>query len=209
MQSGFSGKYNAPFFASKSDDNRLRARLRMLDENFGNVMRVAGEQHQKYADYTNRTVEIGDVVEINNNPKTEEWKSFLVTSKADAQDNITINGRSYYYIESEAVKTSKIIDVRQWRFKKLHDLTDLKKIIQDNRGNELSIFPSYDIFLAIITPEITSWNEYSENLFQAYEKEIYAFVARLVTHTSSGRTAAYYSQSMSNIFSELSSEVNF
>jgi hypothetical protein len=206
LQSGFSGKYNAPFFASKSDDNRLRARLRMLDENFGNVMRIAGKQHQKYADCTNRILEIGDVVEINSNTNPEEWKSFLITSKADAQDTITINGVSYYYIESEEVKT---FDVCQWRFKKLHDLTDLKKIIQDNRGNELSIFPSYDIFLAIITPEITSWNEYSENLFQAYEKEIYAFVARLVTHTSSGRTAAYYSQSMSNLFSELSSEVNF
>ena len=118
MQSGFSGKYNAPFFASKSDDNRLRARLRMLDENFGNVMRVAGKQHQKYADYTNRTLEIGDVVEINSNPKTEEWKSFLITSKAVAEDRIIINGKSYYYIESEAVKKSKTSDVRQWRLKK-------------------------------------------------------------------------------------------
>jgi hypothetical protein len=37
-----------------------------------------------------------------------------VISKADTQDKITINGKSYYYIESEAVKTSKTSDVRQW-----------------------------------------------------------------------------------------------
>ena len=94
-----------------------------------------------------------------------------------------------------------------WRFKQTLDLNDLKSTIAANRGKELTIFPSHSIFLAILTPEIESWNVFASNLFDKYEKEIRSFVARLIRTVASGKMAAYFSHITDSVMATLSDKV--
>eukprot|EP00834_Sanchytrium_tribonematis_P001225 NODE_28_length_38599_cov_0.791792.p4 type:complete len:660 gc:universal NODE_28_length_38599_cov_0.791792:37662-35683(-) len=61
---------------------------------------------------------------------------------------------------------------------------DILNQIRDSRGDQLSIFASYDVFCILFTEWIKNWENPTKALLESYENELTAFCKFLVNHST-------------------------
>ncbi|KAI8618615.1 P-loop containing nucleoside triphosphate hydrolase protein [Chytriomyces sp. MP71] len=155
MENSLKGCYNDSFFSENNQfDNRLRAVLRKHEIVFqASVNDVFVEETL----VERANVEVGDFVEVHLN------HSWCLRKVDEVYGDEIVSGDA---------KFSK----KLWRQVKTPDLNGLKSKIQDNRGDELAIFPSYNLFCCLVKSYVLKWEAPMHELFdktnQATEKVI-------------------------------------
>ncbi|KAL4094649.1 hypothetical protein PRIC1_010307 [Phytophthora ramorum] len=148
---------------------RLRAVLRVKEaalreriyETKDHVVGAGGKERQE-------EVAVGDAVQIELDDK---WRSGIVKG---------INGTDVCCEEFDNQWKSK----EHWRF---DGRAVLKQFIRENRGDELAIFPSYQVFCNLFRQCVDKWGPPTQKLLGAYQKQtklVSDFVAGEVCATS-------------------------
>ncbi|OQR85299.1 dynamin [Thraustotheca clavata] len=147
-----SGRYNDEFFHGQGQVNRLRARLRKLEASFVSEMQNLSEVKDTELDYSSRVPKVGELVEFNSGGV---WKFDHVSCVNGSQITTT----SY----------NQWMNRGTWRFQKKLDVDDLKGLITDNRGDELSIFLSYPTFSNIVAQRyVSTWKAPMLEMYESY-----------------------------------------
>jgi hypothetical protein len=109
------------------------------------------------------SVVVGDIVETFNAGvwKIRQFKKFT-EENVHKLPGATEKGN--WYDSSPGSKPNHL----QWRRPPKLDLTNLIKKIEDNRGDELSIFPSYRIFCSIVSTHVLKWDDITRILIDLY-----------------------------------------
>ncbi|KAI9349172.1 interferon-induced GTP-binding protein Mx [Obelidium mucronatum] len=136
--------------ATDAIDNRARALLRKEDDKFREIIGKT-----KAPDFKSRKEDskVGDYVEVHaNNPDTlkKRWIIKQVTA----------------FAEKGGVSAA---DNADWRPLTVTDLTALKQQISDNRGDEIAVFPSYNLFQSLVCDYVQTWESPTLKLLEQYE----------------------------------------
>ncbi|OQS07154.1 interferon-induced GTP-binding protein Mx [Thraustotheca clavata] len=147
-----SGQYNDDFFHGKGNADCLWTRLRKLEATFMNrIITLA-----KKWDQSNRVPKVSDLVEIR-------------------QNGIWVIDEVYMYwtIKLQPTIIRKIgLKRGSWRFPKQTDVDGIMELINENRGNEVSIL-SYPIFCNIVVQGyVSKWKVPMFDLYETYQLAI-------------------------------------
>ncbi|OQR85300.1 interferon-induced GTP-binding protein Mx [Thraustotheca clavata] len=164
------GQYNDEFFHGKGHVNCLRTRLRKLDAMFMNQIEILAEVKHKEIDQSERLPKVLDLVEIRRNGK---WVIDEVTSVPLQGSEVTTRSHANQWLKRGS-----------YRFPKQLDVDGIMELINDNRGNELSIFLSYPIFCNIVTEEyVSKWKPPMFDLYEGYQQAIEEVVESAIEST--------------------------
>ncbi|KAJ3064610.1 hypothetical protein HDU98_012013 [Podochytrium sp. JEL0797] len=148
LRDSVDGNYEDKFFSSFQPDNRARALIRKKEPEFRDAI-AKTQAFETYA--TSTTVLVGDLVEVD---FESEWLPRRVALVAETK--ISHDG-------------TNMIEADKWRQIPSLDLSQLKLQIQDNRGDELAIFPSYNLFCNLVRSYVRTWEEPMFELLNGYE----------------------------------------
>ncbi|OQR94252.1 dynamin [Achlya hypogyna] len=161
------GNYVGDFFYDGSVDNRLRAQLRELDTKFQESIAALSEVASKTIDRSSQAPAIGDFVEVDAT-NTNTWKLEKVTNVSFPQI------------------CSSITDewTTNWRHLPELDLADLKALMLQSRGDELSLFLSYPTFANVIRQRyVSKWRSPVMAFHRGYKSLLHDFVGRAIAST--------------------------
>ncbi|KAJ3064720.1 hypothetical protein HDU99_004386, partial [Rhizoclosmatium hyalinum] len=144
ISSALNGNYNGAFFELElfGFDNRARAIIRKEETIFRQVISKT-EPSEKFHDIESKQVQVGDAVEIFID---EIWTTKAVSA--------VLSDNRIDYLDAP-----DYIPETDWRRLKMYDLRDLKTEIENNRGKELAIFPSYNLFCTLVLKVIGEWEK--------------------------------------------------
>ncbi|TDH65980.1 uncharacterized protein CCR75_005754 [Bremia lactucae] len=149
MEAAMEGRYELLPSASSAAASHINARLRA-------VIRIEDAAFQKAIEDSKNpksqdSVAIGDLVEIQID---DSWRSDEVK---EIRNDSTISTASSEWNERE-----------KWRYDKI---AVLKRFIRENRGDELAIFTSYQVFCNLFRQYVDKWGPPAEKLLNAYGKQ--------------------------------------
>ncbi|KAJ3135968.1 hypothetical protein HK100_002156 [Physocladia obscura] len=156
------GFYNDNFFhdenspsnlvVDNSNNNKARAIMRKHEDTFRDAIlntNVSEAVRKK------SSVEIGEYVEVK---YQGGWR--IVDVKDEIGDGI---------ISVSAGNNGQTLHTDDWRFINSMDLSQLKRQIAINRGDELAVFPSYNLFKSLVRSFVNTWKEPVLNLLFLYD----------------------------------------
>ncbi|KAJ3227335.1 hypothetical protein HDU81_006766 [Chytriomyces hyalinus] len=162
MKDALQRDYADKFFASAVDsDNRAKAIIRKHDTKFQQEVESTLFE-DKYLEPDE--LKIGDWVEIHG---VGLMRMFRVEGFED--DQVQCNNGKLYPRD-------------RWCAVKVPDLSSLKKQIVDNRGDELSIFPSYKLFCSLMREYVKKWDAPMKSLLAAYAHVCQDVFRRILRH---------------------------
>ena len=173
IKSAIVGDYDSQFFDESGNseiENRLAATLHKFNRDFAEKMSAFKFDTMSYPEY--RAAKKGEEVEV---WLDGVWKSYQVTVDNERKlvyKNVCLE--FYEYLPGKPCSSN------HWRYKPVRDLSKLKKSISDNRGGELSIFPSFKVFASIIRSYVDQWNKIMDDLLRNYHKEILSVIERAI-----------------------------
>jgi len=165
MKSAIEGNYSvSDFFQMSSEnaqDNRFRAIVREKDELFQKEVRACTHKYD-YIEKKAEELSVGDTVKfVTKNPEKKNAQYCGTISRLDKiQSTVDIQSLT-------AVGEFKQFNLSTHVFS-MRSREKIKKMIAANRGNELSIFPSNNIFCSIVQTFVSQWKDPTMKLFQAY-----------------------------------------
>ncbi|KAI8836453.1 P-loop containing nucleoside triphosphate hydrolase protein [Chytriomyces cf. hyalinus JEL632] len=164
MKDALQGDYADLFFATSTSegdcDNRAKAIIRKHDSKFQQEVDSTLFE-EKYV--ARDEIKIGDWVETLENGHTRICRVEFVEGK-----QIKCLGKMHLKEYCNAIKEL--------------DLTSLKKQIVDNRGDELSIFPSYKLFCSLMREYIQKWDAPMKTLLASYAHVCQDVFRRILRH---------------------------
>ncbi|KAJ3066410.1 hypothetical protein HDU98_010311 [Podochytrium sp. JEL0797] len=166
IKGAVSGFYDSAFFESTDNDNRARSLIRKEETVFRET--IAKTESTEQFQTNSAAPEVGELVEVSIN---DDWLLRKVTH---------VNVSSILY---EGGTTW--LQAPGWRHLQVLDLTFLKSEIEDNRGDELAIFPSYSLFCNLVRTYIRAWEKPMFQLLDACEGIVSAVCNRALDHSIS------------------------
>jgi hypothetical protein len=112
-------------------------------------------------------LKIGDVVEVLNEA-TSTWNISKITD--------TGSSKGYWDCVDGVSHPGKLV-----RHPLVPDLAHLKTEIQMNRGEELAIFPSYQVFTSLVRRNVQKWEVMMNDLADFYVKEVQSLCRNAAT----------------------------
>ncbi|KAJ3260236.1 hypothetical protein HDU77_001469 [Chytriomyces hyalinus] len=167
ISNAMKGYYSSSsFFIPPEDeiDNRARAILRKHDSAFYEIIQST---RVKEGFKPSTQVVVGDYVEYLVGGK---WKTGKVSQ---------INGESVLVHPFVQTWLSK----DQWRHLQRADYTGLKRKIAENRGDELPIFPSYNLFCSLVQSYVCVWRSPMLQLLEDYNGVLSVVFQRVIDHS--------------------------
>ncbi|KAF1321597.1 Interferon-induced gtp-binding protein mx, partial [Globisporangium splendens] len=138
--------------ASGFVDLRLRAVLRHSDSKFRDAIKATKSSAWRNGK-AQQDVCVGDIIETHINGG---WEAAKVIER---------NGGDIRCSEFP----DEWIGLSRWRYPKYHSL---KKFIRENRGDELSIFPSFRVFCNLFRGCVDEWSSPTKCLIESYHTQI-------------------------------------
>jgi len=146
-----------------SEDNRFRALVRKNEETFRKEISSRLHKHD-YVKADPKDLSIGDGVEVMRTyPPNEEHHGYILHKERDA--------RFYYIRVLKDDGTTGEFNSTDCEFRR-KSLSKIKEMIESNRGDELSIFPSYPVFCSIVRNYVGSWEKPTMDLFHLYDSAL-------------------------------------
>ncbi|KAJ3090359.1 hypothetical protein HK100_007472 [Physocladia obscura] len=139
MNDALTGAYEHKFFAEGEDDNRVRALLRKSEISFREII----AKTDCVENFRIIPPSVGNLVDVKS---TSVWIPKTVIYGPNAIGEIIYTGVNSWVAESATT----------WRKIQVLDLTSLKTEIQENRSDDLAIFPSYKLFCNLLLDEVES-----------------------------------------------------
>jgi hypothetical protein len=136
-------------------DNRLQALLCLEDSAFNERITMSAEI-VSLIPTSEADLKVGDIVEVLD-AATNTWIMAKITQSIYSINWICNDGHQYH---PENVRHPRV-----------PDLSKLKKEIQQNRGEELAIFPSYQVFSNIVRRNVKKWEVSMNDLAEFYVNE--------------------------------------
>ncbi|KDO24840.1 hypothetical protein SPRG_09673 [Saprolegnia parasitica CBS 223.65] len=177
--------------AASSVDNRLRAHLCVFDTKFQQEIEALSVVTTVNVDRSKEMPAVGDYVEVD----AKNQNKWIV------ERVISVNGRSIMSaVSSPGAYTN------YWRFIPTQDISELKQLLRENRGNELPLFVSSAMFGNIVRERfVTKWRAPMMTLFRAYETLLEGVAARVVSSTQANpRVQAHLLRVVKDVLSDLS-----
>ncbi|KAI9350922.1 P-loop containing nucleoside triphosphate hydrolase protein [Obelidium mucronatum] len=167
-----SGNYDHEFFLNSDDDidNRTRALIRDKECVFRKAVTMTEVEELHVSSQS--PPEIGNLVEVY---LIKKWCLSRVTSVSS--ENILCDRQPSTWIAKGS----------GWRHISTMDLSSLKEKIQRNRGDELPIFPSYNLFCSLIREYIRQWDKPMTQLLNETEKILTSVVQEALQFGISSR----------------------
>ncbi|EQC26224.1 hypothetical protein SDRG_15960 [Saprolegnia diclina VS20] len=179
------GQYKGDFFRDGSDDNRLRAQLRRLEGTFQKAIDSVSTVDAKKVDMDERTPLVGDYVEVRKGEDT--WLVQMITDVNSMRRVITNKNSSWLKRGTE------------WRFLSALDTTELKQLMLDSRGDELSLFLSYTTFANVTEQRYLSfWDAPMQALFESYKALLADVTSRAIASTQAPTAVQQHLQRIAN-----------
>ncbi|TPX65689.1 hypothetical protein CcCBS67573_g08048 [Chytriomyces confervae] len=163
MKDALQGDYADLFFCDIHErrcDNRAKAIIRKHDTKFQQEVESTLFQEKYVAPVK---FKIGDWVET-----IENGQARICRVEAVEDKHIKCNGIIHPKGHCHAIKEL--------------DLTNLKKQIVDNRGDELSIFPSYKLFCSLMREYVQKWDAPMKSLLASYAHVCQDVFHRILRH---------------------------
>ncbi|KDO26501.1 hypothetical protein SPRG_07904 [Saprolegnia parasitica CBS 223.65] len=165
------GQYKGDFFRDGTDDNRLRAQLRRLEGDFQEAIDSLSTIDVNVVDMPKREPLVGDYVEVHEGD--DEWQVQKVT-KVGSKSRVLTAAHSHAWLERGS----------EWRFMTVLDTTELKQLMLDSRGDELSLFLSYTTFANVTEQHyLSAWEAPMQTLFEGYKALLAEVTRRAIIST--------------------------
>jgi GTPase SAR1 family protein len=203
IKSAFNGDYSSSEFFNPPEnpelENRHAATLYKLDMEFS--AKMAECQFKETHKHPNHECKIGDMVEVWINGV---WKSEKVSKIDEKKAHSICSTRamaSIVFHDSSAPCNSV-----SWRHKPILDLTNLKQLILDNHGPELSIFPSYNVFCSIVRTFVDQWKALAASTLKNYYEKTNELSERAINEVCESNVSLFFKYKTSEVFRRIKIE---
>jgi len=166
LKASANGSYSSNDFFTSVEDNRLRSLLKKEEDVFKESIACLHLDCKE----AEPVAAVNEFVHAQIN--TEEWDTVKVTKVS--HNNITVD----YNQKQHTIQNGK------WKNLQPLDLSALKQVIVDNRGDQLAIFPSYQIFKSVVSDIVLKWSTPVMVLFEAQCILLEMITDRAITHQS-------------------------
>ena len=151
------GKYESSFFNGDHDHDGAKRMARALMRAQETQFREKLQQTKVDDEADDRAAQPPVVGELVEEFVGDKWLISKVATVHSDKTQITTN-RTPTWLEKST----------RWRHMAVASLSKLKALIQERRGDELAIFPSYSIFATLIRALIVEWDAPISDLLAAY-----------------------------------------
>lgn len=205
MESAIGGEYrnqnSVKFFRECSDpesDNRFQALVGKMDREFQTEV-ASSIYEEEYITATSDDHKVGTRIKVTSE-KGEVWLGVVENiDRTNLSNNLSVQLKD----GSNKVFNSKDYDIA------VKSLDKIKTMIESNKGDEITIFPSYKIFRRIVENYIRTWEKPMLELFEYYQKTLLQVSQRAVAILKCKTTVESHLQStVSDILEKLNESTN-